>query len=184
MPSRTLIVVCLALVAVAALAVACKDGSPGETAATPTPPVEEPTATAGGGQDIRQEDLAAQAGLRDFINTAGGEVDTARITYLDLTEDAIDDAIVPISSGGEGGDIAVFVFGYQDGALTELLHVNASDSSLVADTQDGALRITEPVYAEGDPLCCPSQLRRTTYLWDGARLSQVSDELVPTEEAG
>ena len=184
MPSRTLIVVCLALAAVAALAVACKDGSDGETAATPTPPIAEPTATAGGGQDIREEDLAAQAGVQDFISTAGGEVDTVRITYLDLTEDAIDDAIVPVSSGGEGGDIAVFVYGYQDGALTELLHVNASDSSLVADTLDGTLRITEPVYAEGDPLCCPSQLHRTTYVWDGAQLSQASDEVVPAEEAG
>jgi len=182
MSGRTLLARLL-LASLAALVVACDDGGAGgEPTAEPDTP-EEATATAAptGAPDIRQEDLPAQPGLQEFVNASGGAADMARTGYADLTEDGVDDAVVPVSSGGEGGDIAVFVFGYQDGELTELLRVMPEDSSLHAETVDGALTITEPVFAEGDPLCCPSQLRRTTYRWDGSELSLADDETVPAE---
>jgi hypothetical protein len=39
----------------------------------------------------------------------------------------------------------------------------------------GALREATGVYAAEDPLCCPSELRLTTFHWDGTTL-QVAGE--------
>ena len=180
MPIRTSIAVCLALAAVAVIAIACKNsGSAGKPTPAPATATEQP-ATGGtpAGTDIRKEDLATQPGIRQLV-ASGGLVDTTRIVYADLTQDGIDDAVVPISSGGEGGDIAVFVYGYQDGQLTELLRVTPQGNALAAQTADGALTVTEPVFAQGDPLCCPSQLHRTTYQWDGSKLAVAKEETVP-----
>lgn len=175
----------LLLVSLAALVVACDDGGAGgEPTAEPSPgTTEEATATVppNGVTDIRQADLMTQPGIVDFVSTSGGAIEAARIVYLDLTEDGAEEAVLPISSGGEGGDIAVFVYGYQDGQLTELLRVLPDDNSLRAETADGTLTIVQPVFDEGDPLCCPSQLRRTVYQWDGTALSVASDETVPAE---
>jgi len=173
----------LLLVSLAALVVACDDGGAGgEPTAEPLPgTAEEATATVppNGVTGIRQADLMTQPGIVDFLSTSGGAIDA--IVYLDLTEDGAEEAVLPISSGGEGGDIAVFVYGYQDGRLTELLRVLPDDNSLRAETADGTLTIVQPVFAEGDPLCCPSELRRTVYQWDGTELSVASDETVPAE---
>lgn len=197
MPGRGLIVAgCPVLVALAALVAACGGGG-GNGDATPSvsPPTTEETRTATGtvvatpaegpsptqAPDIRQEDLTEQPGLRDFVAGAGGEASGDRITYVDLTNDGVEDAVVPVSSGGEGGDIAVFVFGYGPGGLQELLQVVPEDRSLSASVVDGVLTVAEPVFAPGDPLCCPSEIRTTTYGWDGNRLV-VSDQTV--EPAG
>lgn len=175
----------LLLVSLAALVVACNDGGAGgEPTEEPTPGITpEATATVpvNGVPDIRQADLVTQPAIVDFVSSAGGGVDGASIVYLDLTGDGAEEAVVPVSSGGEGGDIAVFVYGYQDGQLTDLLRVLPDDKSLSVETGVGALTIVQPVYGAGDPLCCPSLLRRTTYRWDGSALSVADDETVPAE---
>jgi hypothetical protein len=160
----------------------CKGGG-GKNGATATATLQAtieatsttaPTATATPAPDIRLQDFAQLPAVSDFLATAGGAVDTGAIIYADLTEDAVNDAVVPISSGGEGGDIAVFVFGYGAGGLKELLRV-IPESGLKDNVVDGKLAITEPVFAPGDPRCCPSQLRTITYRWDGTQLI-VADE--------
>jgi hypothetical protein len=175
----------LLLVSLAALVVACDDGGAGgEPTDEPLPGTpQEGTATIppNGVTDIRQADLVTQPEIVDFLSTSGGAIDGTRIVYLDLTEDGEEEAVIPISSGGEGGDIAVFVYGYQDGQLAELLRATPDGSSLSVETGGGTLIIVQPVYGEGDPLCCPSQLRRTTYQWDGTALSVAGDETVPAE---
>ncbi len=133
--------------------------------ATATPPAQTPTPA----PDIRQEDFAQVSAVSNYIAMTGGEVATDLITYIDLTEDGVDDAVVPISSGGEGGEIAIFVYGYGPGGLTDLLRV-IPESGLKDNIVDGKLTITEPQFAPGDPMCCPSQLRVTTYGWNGAEL--------------
>jgi hypothetical protein len=192
MPGRGLIVVCsVALVALAAVIAACGDGgtegraTPGVSPAatgveTPTGPAGTATAAATP-SDIRQEDLGAQEGLRTFLAEAGGAVDTDRISYADLTGDGLEEAVVPVSSGGEGGDIAVFVFGYDGGAVAQLLRVIPESGALTASVAAGALTVSEPVFAPGDPLCCPSELRNTTFGWDGNGLVAVQEEVVPAE---
>jgi hypothetical protein len=122
--------------------------------------------------------MAKVAPIADFVRTAGGSVDTAGITYADLTRDGVADAVVPIVSG-EGGDFALFVAGYGPGGLTEFLRVNARSLSYRI-TAEGKLQVDQPQFAAGDPMCCPSQLGRTTYSWNGEKLVPESTQTVPS----
>lgn len=171
---------CVPFVLVAALALvsACDGGEATPTATeegTATP--EMPTATAA--PDIRQQDLTAQPGLQSFLADAGGEVISSAIIYVDLTDDGSEDAVVPVSSGGTAGDIAVFVFGYGPGGLDELLRVLPENDSLRAEISDSAMTVIEPVFGPDDPLCCPAELRTTTYRWDGSQLVVADQETAP-----
>jgi len=166
---------------------ACDDGGDNGNGVTPTDiaiatgtepstfvsiPTETPPRTVTG-SDIRQEDLPGRQEVVDFISTAGGEVDPSAILYADLTEDDIEDAVVPISSGGTGGNLAVFVFGYAQGGhggVRELLRVVPESGSIQASIVEAQLGLQEPVFAASDPMCCPSQIRTTTYRWDGSEL--------------
>ena len=131
------------------------DSDNGEATATGQP---QATATASPATpDIRLAALADQAGLSEFLATVGGEADTSRIIYADLTGSGGDEAVFPISSGGESGDIAVFVFGYIGEDLKELLRVIPSDTSIVATIDEGQLKTTEGVYAPDDPFGFPSR---------------------------
>jgi predicted small secreted protein len=168
--------VTLILVAAALLVAACDDGGAGgDATATMSPAVTQlpsgTPATATPAPDIRQEDLGAQPGLTEFIDAAGGQVAVERIEYADITDDGVDDAVVPVSSGGEGGDIGVFVYGYAAGGLQELLRVLPQQTqSIVATIEEGQLVTTEGVYSPGDPLSFPSQLLHRYYTWDGNAL--------------
>ncbi len=170
------------LVAVVVLAAGCSDGE--ETPSPSETPVVDPTATATPegptptpAPDIRDEDLTQQAELRDFLASSGGEVNPRQIKYGDLTGDGVDDAVVPVTSGGEGGDIAVFVLGYQPDGLEVLLRLERG--RLKAEIDDGKLETLEPKFAEGDPSCCPSEFLRTFYVWDGSSLVFESEEVLP-----
>jgi hypothetical protein len=164
----------LAAIAVSA-GVGCDDGESGGTAtatATFEQPTEVPTIpgdTPTPAPDIRAEDLTQQAGLQEFLGLSGGIVTDEAIVYSDVTGDGAEDAIVPISSGGEGGNIALFVYGFGPTGLAELLR-KTTDTSLTASIVEGQLEVTEAAYAVGDPLCCPSDLVTTTYAWDGTAL--------------
>jgi hypothetical protein len=183
MPRHSLILVCLLPLVAAALSFGCDEDSNGGSAtatdtlqatATPAPVTDQPGSPTPA-PDIRQEDLTQQAGLQEFLSTSGGTVDPAAIIYDDLTQDGVEDAVVPVSSGGEGGNIALFVYSYQPAGLEEVLRV-LPEMSLTAGVVAGTLQVTQPVYAEGDPMCCPSQTETTTYQWDGR-------QLVPSTEA-
>ena len=168
------------LLALLALAAGCGDG--GETpSASPTPvftATETPVpATATPVPDIRDEDLSQHPALQPFF-ASGGEVDASRIIYLDLTEDGVDDAVVPISSGGQGGDLAVVVLGYGSDGLGELLRAVPPSRSIRATVEEGQLVTTEGEYGPNDPLCCPTQLLTKWYGWDGSAL------VVEREETG
>ena len=169
------------LLALVALAAGCNDGD-GTPSASPTPmftatPTPLP-ATATPFPDIRDEDLTQHPALQDLI-AAGGEVDASRIDYVDLSEDGVDDAVVPISSGGTGGDLAVVVLGYGPEGLGELLRaVPAETRSIRVRVEEGQLVTTEGVYGPNDPLCCPTRLLTKWYGWDGSAL------VVEREETG
>ena len=161
------------LLALVALAAACNDGD--ETpSASPTPLLTATAtpipATATPVPDIREQDLTQHAALQDFL-AAGGEVDASRIIYVDLTEDGVDDAVVPISSGGTGGDLAVVVLGYGPDGLEELLRAVPPSRSIRATVEEGQLVTTEGVFGPNDALCCPSQILTTWYAWDGSELA-------------
>lgn len=71
---------------------------------------------------------------------------------------------------GTGGDIAVFVFGSGPAGVDLLLRVLPESGELRAEVVDGEVRVTEPIFAPGDPLGIPSQLRHRFYRWDGSAL--------------
>lgn len=163
--------VAIAVVAgLSVLALACDDDGSSNGQPTPTSPpaaTETPLPTETPAREIRSIDLTQQTELADFLTASGGVVEPEAIIYADLTEDGIDDAIVPVSSGGEGGDIAVFVYGFTEDGLTLLLQ---DGGRIRVALEGGQLVVTKPDFAPGDPLCCPSQLRQTFYRWDGSSL--------------
>ncbi len=151
------------------------DGGGGE--ATATEQAEEtvdPTET----PDIRSEDLAEQPGLSEFLAATGGVVDSSRNQYADLTGSGADEAVVSVSSGGEGGDIAIFVFGYGvDAEIEELLRAT-TETSILATIEMRQLKTTEGVRAPGD-IGVPSQLLHRYYIWDGGALVIEREEQEP-----
>jgi len=170
------------LLLVAALVVAaCNIGKNQEPGATPTSvPVSspssvpseepEPTATAVANPDIQGVDFSQVPAVEELVADSGGRVLPQEIIFADLTGDGADEAVVPVSSGGSGGNVAYAVFGYRGGDLKELLVVKPEAGRVTVAVEDGMLVETQPVYAPEDPLCCPSQLRHTYYRWDGSEL--------------
>lgn len=176
MPRHLLVLASLLSLGAAVFAMACSyDNDGGNATATSTlestvtaAPSETPTPA----PDIRQQDLTQQAGLQEFLATSGGQATAESILYADVTDDGVEEAILPIGSGGESGNIALFVYGYQPSGLTELLRV-VPEIRLQAVVDNGQLIVTEPVFGPDDPLRFPSQLRVTTYEWDGSALAVV-----------
>ncbi len=167
--SRILLVV----VAFGMLALAgCNGDSDGGDPTATEQPTDQPQATATAVPDmtgIRSEDLTEQLELNAFLVFTGGVVDASRNQYADLTGSGADEAIVSVSSGGEGGDFAIFVFGYDaDGEIDELLRAVTAATSMVATIEDGQLKITEGVFAPGD-IGVPTQLLHRYYAWNGTR---------------
>lgn len=177
--SRTLLFVAPAasLALLAVLAGCNSDGDGGPTA------TEQPQATATAGPtetpDIRSEALTEQPGLSEFLAATGGVVDSSRNQYADLTGSGADEAVVSVSSGGEGGDIAIFVFGYgADGEIEELLRALPGESGIEATIENGQLKTTESARAPGE-VGVPSQVLHRYYIWDGSALVIEREEQEP-----
>jgi hypothetical protein len=112
----------------------------------------------------------------------GGEIDPAAIIFVDLTGDNAEDAIVPVSSGGTLGNLAIFVYSADAYGPALLLQVEPEgDGGIVADVQEGQLFIDEASFAPNDPECCPSQITRRYYVWDGDELVVDHVEQIPAE---
>jgi hypothetical protein len=174
----------LLLLWAALVAAACGTQEAGEPRATPSP-APEATATAEAAtpsSDIQGVEFSQVPAVQDLESQTGGSVLPQDIIFADLTGDGVDEAVVPISSGGSGGDIAYAVFRYQGGDLEELLAVKAEAGRVTVSVQGGALVDTQPVYGPEDPLCCPSELRHTYYRWDGGKLvvDHETTETVPS----
>lgn len=160
------------LASLLALGAACSDdGDDARRQDTPT----AAGVTEGPPPDIREEDLSRQPEVAAFLADAGLPFDPTRVIYTDLTGDGVDEAVVPIPSGGEGGDVALFIYGYLAGDLAILLDIRPGGRSFAVDLEDGAVVVTEPRYEEGDPLCCPSSLHILQLEWDGGAFA-ITDE--------
>jgi hypothetical protein len=141
-----------------------------------------PTVTPGA-SGIREFDFSTHADVAAFISQNGGTVDTTAILYADLTGDGAEEAIVPVSSGGTLGNLAIFVFGYDSlyGATMLLQAVPEGSGGIRADLQEGQLFTDEAVFGPNDPQCCPSTVHRTFYRWDGTALIVDREEDIPAD---
>ena len=177
----------------AALALsACGGGSSSKTATIAPPATSQPTAPSTpapvGTVDarIRAVDLQQTDPVKQLITATGGQFVASSVIYADLTGDGIEEAVVPIASGGTMGDIAYVVL-TPDGSGVKALPMEkgtTSSGGVAVSVDAGKLIDTRPVYGPNDPNCCPSQLKKTTYAWDGSKLAQVSSETVPNPDAG
>ena len=106
-----------------------------EAEASETPAAE--TAVPGGG--ISGVDFSQVAAVKALLSDSGGRLLSQEIIFADLTGDGVDEAVVPVSSGGSGGSIAYAVFGYRGLAAAMRSHVEPSRSDRLIAA--GALRI-------------------------------------------
>lgn len=175
-------------IALLALTAACSSGGGAGNSEPSTSPATTGESTAGAtptaAPDIRQVDFSKHPVMERYLNGAGGEIDPTAIIYGDLTGDGVEEAVVPVGSGGEGGNIAIFVFGYGAGGLAALIRMLPQGSSIQAEIEDGQVVTTEPVFGASDPLCCPSELRKNTYGWNGTDMAQTGSETVPATPSG
>jgi hypothetical protein len=162
------------------LAIACGNGGESRNASSdPKQPDDS--------QAIRRVDFEAIDLLQDMIAQLGsGAVESGAILYADVTGDQREEAIVPVTSQGTLGNIGYVVFTMESGkpavVLTRTVDRSAA-SGLQMSVEDGVLLETRGVFGPDDPFCCPSQLRETTFNWDGAQL-QVEDEVLVQQEPG
>jgi len=133
---------------------------------------------------IRELDLSKVDDVTAIVASTGGQFVQTSVIYADLTGDGVDEAIVPISSGGTMGDVAFLVLAASGRGTKTLLKevpLGASGGLSVA-VLDGQLVMTQAIYGPEDPNCCPSALRRTTYVWNGTSLAvqSIKTEVSPS----
>ena len=163
----------------------CDGGGDDGDDPTPVPTssaTAEPTSAAPS-DAIRSIDLESQPAVQGFVDEMGGTYEQINVLYADVTGDSVEDAIVPLSSGGTLGDVALIVVTPADDGIEEILSVDAREFGIAADIVGDALVTYEPVPGPDDPLCCPSQLRTTTYVGDGATGLSVESEIVAPSDS-
>jgi hypothetical protein len=129
--------------------------------------------------EIRERDLESDPDVQSLIEETGGEYVQENVIYADLTADGIDDAVVPISSGGTLGNVGFVVLTpTDDGTATLLRELPSETGGIALNVVEGELIALEPVFGPDDPECCPSMLRQTTYAWNGAALALVDQQTI------
>jgi hypothetical protein len=130
-------------------------------------------------------DLKNSPPVLKVLADSGGQYVPAEVIYADLTGDGAEDAVVPISSGGTLGDIAFVVLGAIGGNTRTLVSEYPKyGRGLAVAVVGGKLVVTEAVPGPDDPECCPSQLRKTIYGWNGVTLAIESVSTEPNPGAG
>jgi hypothetical protein len=164
---------------------ACGGGSDDDDPTPTTEPAATAEPTSGAPSDaIRSIDLESTQAVQDFVAEIGGTYVQANVLYADLTDDNIEDAVVPLSSDGTLGDVGFIVVTPEgDDDASELLSVDASEFGVSVGIEGGKLVTVEPVPGPDDPNCCPSQIKTTIYAWDGDELA-VESETTAENPAG
>jgi hypothetical protein len=157
------------------LSLACGSGAEETPGGTPTP-VPTPIDFAA----IRDLDFASMPEADALLQRLGsGRVDVDGVLFRDLTGDLREEAIVPITSDGTLGNVAYLVFTLKAGKpeviLTRTMDRTTASGLVMSIDDFGALIEKVGVYGNEDPLCCPGELRLTTFRWDGSEL-QVAGE--------
>jgi hypothetical protein len=158
----------------------CGSGAEDESAGTPTPKPLPDDATA-----IRAVDFEQAPDTQSLLQQLGtGRVAVDAVLFADITGDQREEAIVPVTSDGTLGNIAYLVLTLDSGAPRSILTRTmdrTTASGLVMEIEHGTLTETAGVYGAEDPFCCPSELRTTTFRWDGSQLQVEREETAKSE---
>jgi hypothetical protein len=96
----------------------------------------------------------------------------------DVTGDASPDALIFAETGGSGGCGTTLVVDLVTGA--QVYRQEGCDRRVDPSSDPVGLTITEAVYAQGDPHCCPSSVRTSTLVYADGAWTQVSSTTAPT----
>jgi hypothetical protein len=100
----------------------------------------------------------------------------------DISGDGKPEALVPLSSGGTGGDIGLLV--YTEGRGGAPVFVTALGGyKMSGQPENGRLTVRQPVYVGWEANCCPSGLETAQYRLRGARLQRLSASVEGFPEA-
>ena len=193
---RTPLIPLLVLVSIAACGGwSCSGGSTSKKTPTATTATARAgatpagSATAGAG-DIRSVALAQVGEVRKLGIDSMGSFESDLVTFADVTGDGADEALVPLTLGGAQAVVAFIVLQAADtpgGArpiLTEYPKETATRGGLAVRVEGGKVVETQPVAGSDDPECCPSQLKVTTYGWNGTALVAESTETIANPDGG
>lgn len=150
--------------------------------ATTTAPAITPTGTASAGisnvEEIDFTDVNVIGPLIDHFG--GGEIDPNRIQYVDLTRDGTDDAFVPVESGGTAGDVGAALLTVEEGQprVAGYIETGGRVEIRFPEVGGGIVVTTEGVWEPGDAECCASQLRESTYEYEGGEFVLKDEQVV------
>jgi len=167
------------------LAVACTGGddasTPEVTASAAPGDGASATATAAPISSLHDADFASPDLAGPLIDAAGGgEVPAERVHFADLVgNDGVDEAYVVVESGGTLGDLGVGVYFLEGGR--PVLQQFIQTAGRVEFRLDLVVTL-EGVWAAGDPQCCPSELRETSYQWDGQSFAAITEQVIPNPD--
>ncbi len=95
------------------------------------------------------------------------------IVYIDLDGDGVEEAAIPLFSGGTAGNIAFLVYKYAKPYPT--LTDYQDGYKLYLKAENNRLVVGQPVYGSWEPNCCPGGEMYNSYLLKAGKLSQVSE---------
>ena len=133
-------------------------------AAAQAPPDRTPQALF---EDLIVKDARTTQAVRQLLQSDAGFVG-ARPVFADLTGDGRMDAVVQVRMPGAAGTVAVYVFS-TDGTRADRLRAVLRSQALYRATTSVAattLTVSQPRWARGDDVCCPSARTARRYAWD------------------
>jgi hypothetical protein len=148
-------------------------------------PTEEQTTTPSEADAIRDVDLDDVDEVVAIQEETSGTFVQEDVIYADVTDDGVEEAIVPISSEGTLGDVGFVVLtpDDEDGARVLLREVPPGGRGIAVTVEDGKIVTVESVPGPDDAECCPSMLQRTVYGWNGAALALETQTTEPNPDA-
>ena len=185
-----------ALLASSLLALAACGGNqaPGQVAAIPSGPPPTPTveqlkgATVSG---VFEQAVTLTDGKYDGPPPVEGAAShptlllwESAVAFGDMDGEPGNEAVAMLSSnsGGSGELVYVAVFGIRDGKLENLGTAQVGDRTKLQNFWLQGGKIVMDVVEAGptDPACCPTQLARKTYAFDGGALKESKSEVLGT----
>ncbi|MTE20399.1 hypothetical protein F0L17_15035 [Streptomyces sp. TRM43335] len=103
--------------------------------------------------------------------SAEAEVWPVDVSYGRLTDGHAYDVLVNVSDCDGGMGVGSYV--YRQSTNGQYVGVfSAEDPPVHAEADGGRLRVSQQVYADGDPVCCPSAREVVVYVWEDERFTE------------